>query len=179
MVQKFLFNILSLKCCFRLLQLCLNTLNHGVYPKQAKKKPDKAFEHCFFSILKVFLNLTHNFGKFLESKVITFYVNVIIVDSVESETSGTTRGKNRTTFFLPNWAKWEEWLLLFFFILFPTWVKSTEEKLGSELVCQNIVSNFGPTGQTDESRLPSLNILVRLNWNRPFHLPCNRNFWNF
>lgn len=115
MVQKFLFNRLSLKCRFRLLQLCLNTLNHGVSPKQAKKKPDKAFEHCFFSILKVFLNLTHNFGKFLESKVITFYVNAIIVDSVESETSGTTGGKNRTTFFLPNWAKWEEWLLLFFY----------------------------------------------------------------
>lgn len=54
-------------------------LNHGVSPKQAKKKPDKAFEHCFFSILKVFLNLTHNFGKFLESNVINinFYVNAI------------------------------------------------------------------------------------------------------
>ena len=73
-----------------MLQLCLNTLNHGVSPKQPKKKPDKAFEHCFFSILKVFLNLTHNFGKFLESKVITgiFYINAITVDSVEPETSG-------------------------------------------------------------------------------------------
>jgi len=81
-----------------LLQLCLNTLNHGVSPKHAKKKPDKAFEYCFFSILKVFLNLTHNFGKFLESKAIIFYKNTIIyiVDSVESETSGTTRAKNKT-----------------------------------------------------------------------------------
>lgn len=179
MVQKFLFNRLSLKCRFRLLQLCLNTLNHGVSPKQAKKKPDKAFEHCFFSILKVFLNLTHNFGKFLESKVITFYVNVIIVDSVESETSGTTGGKIEQHFSYQTGPSERNGSYFFFFILFPTWVKSTEEKLGSELVCQNIVSNFGPTGQTDESRLPSLNILVRLNWNRPFHLPCNGNFWNF
>ena len=55
-------------------------LNHGVSPTQAKKKTDKAFEHCFFSILKVFLNLTHNFGKFLESNVsnINFYLNAII-----------------------------------------------------------------------------------------------------
>ena len=85
--------MLSLKSCSRLLQLCLNTLNHGVSPKQAKKKPDKAFEHCFFSILKVFLNLTHNFGKLLESNIITFYVNASIVDSVEPETRGTTGEK--------------------------------------------------------------------------------------
>lgn len=120
MVQKFLFNRLSLKCRFRLLQLCLNTLNHGVSPKQAKKKPDKAFEHCFFSILKVFLNLTHNFGKFLESKVITFYVNAIIVDSVESETSGTTGGKNRlNNIFLTKLGQVRGMALTFFLFCSP------------------------------------------------------------
>lgn len=45
----------------RLIQLCLNALNHGISQKKTKAKPDKAFEDCFFSILKVFLNLTHNF----------------------------------------------------------------------------------------------------------------------
>lgn len=45
----------------RLLQLCLNALNNGISQKKVKVKPDKAFEDCFFSILKVFLNLTHNF----------------------------------------------------------------------------------------------------------------------
>ena len=43
--------------------MCLNTLNNGISSKKAKKKPDEAFQDCFFSILKVFLNLTHNFGK--------------------------------------------------------------------------------------------------------------------
>lgn len=45
----------------RLLELCRNALNDGISQKKGKAKPDKAFEDCFFSILKVFLNLTHNF----------------------------------------------------------------------------------------------------------------------
>ncbi|PFX20837.1 Wings apart-like protein-like [Stylophora pistillata] len=47
----------------RLLQMCLNILNNGVSSKKAKKKPDEVFQDCFFSILKVFLNLTHNFER--------------------------------------------------------------------------------------------------------------------
>lgn len=47
----------------RLLQMCLNTLNNGVSSKKAKKKPDEVFQDCFFGILKVFLNLTHNFER--------------------------------------------------------------------------------------------------------------------
>ena len=50
---------------YRLLQMCLNTLNNGISSKKAKKKPDEVFQDCFFGILKVFLNLTHNFGKIL------------------------------------------------------------------------------------------------------------------
>lgn len=47
----------------RLLQMCLNILNNGVSSRKAKKKPDEVFQDCFFSILKVFLNLTHNFER--------------------------------------------------------------------------------------------------------------------
>lgn len=43
--------------------MCLNILNNGVSSKKAKKKPDEVFQDCFFSILKVFLNLTHNFER--------------------------------------------------------------------------------------------------------------------
>lgn len=45
----------------RLMQWCLNALHNGITRKKTNAKPDKAFEDCFFSILKVFLNLTHNF----------------------------------------------------------------------------------------------------------------------
>ncbi|XP_015770601.1 PREDICTED: wings apart-like protein homolog [Acropora digitifera] len=45
----------------RLMQWCLDALSNGILQKKTYSKPDIAFEDCFFSILKVFLNLTHNF----------------------------------------------------------------------------------------------------------------------
>lgn len=45
----------------RLMRWCLDALSNGILQKKTYSKPDIAFEDCFFSILKVFLNLTHNF----------------------------------------------------------------------------------------------------------------------
>lgn len=42
-----------------------------------------------------------------------------------------------------------------------------------------VVANVGLTGQTNDSGSPSPNIVVRLDWDGPFHLPINQNFRKF